>query len=452
MLDPDPNMKHIDVLQVELTKKKIQEYRRTISRENSIFSEKRYLDSLFLPSRIIGRADQAKQLIRHIESLRQGFIVPLISVYGRSGSGKSTVVKFVCENLDDAISFRFVNLRKSKTIFGCANLMLSEMNSDPIKSSDGLNKAVETIGEKITEILNQEKKKFFVLVLDEYDVIFSDKRGRPSDFMYKLMTLEENLREKDLWLCVVTISNNALIDYDLDDRVKSRMGNSEVFFNSYDVSDIKSILQDRSKKAFVVYPGDNILKYCSKLCSESHGDARRALDLLRLAGEMSDGKKITKDDVDKANEQLQRDRVSQIISSISYHQRVVLAAVCSNAVNSKNGISTTSLSYQKYKDFLQKDYSPLSYRRVTDLLVELEDMGLLVSKNISKGRYGYSTQYKLTMPPELVGPLIGKDWWKNVLEQKYHREELDEILGYRQKSHRMPRIPKSLSKMLSSEA
>lgn len=437
---------------MELTKKQIQNFRRTISKENSVFLEKRLLDSLFLPSKIIGRSEQAKQLLRHIESLRQGFMVPAISVYGRSGSGKSTVVKFVCENLDDAISFRFVNLRKSKTIFGCANLVLSEMSSNPVKSSEGLNKAIETIGEKIEDILRDEKKKFFVLILDEYDVIFSDKRGSPSDFMYKLMTLEENLREKDLWLCIITISNNALIDYDLDDRVKSRMGNSEVFFSPYVVSDIRSILEDRSKKAFVKKPGIDVLEYCSKYCSDSYGDARRALDLLRLAGEMSDGKKITKADVDKANEQLQKDRITQIVSSVSYHQRVLIASICSNVINSKNGTTTTSSSYQKYKNFLSKDVKPLSYRRITDLLVELEDTGLVVSKNVSKGRYGYSTKYKLTMPPELVGPLIGKDWWEAVLAQKKSIEELNELAKRRTSLYRMPRMPKSLLNMFKSEA
>lgn len=417
----------IYVSRVELSKKEIRALRKTISKQNSVFLQKKFLDSLFLPSKIIGRKPQAEQLLRHIDSVNQGFMVPVISVYGRSGSGKSTVVKFVCENLDDIISFRFVNLRKSKTIFGCANLILSELGSDPLKSAEGLNRAVELIGQKVEEILQADKRKFFVLVLDEYDVIFSDRRGRPSDFMYKLLTLEENLRDKGMWLSIITISNNALIESDLDDRVKSRMGNSEVFFSPYSVDDVKSILSDRAKKAFVTKPEKEVLEQCAKLCSESHGDARRALDLLRVAGELSDGKKVTKDDVIKADEQLQKDRVTEIMHSISYHQRVILGAMCSNIVNSKNGTTTTSLIYDEYKKILKKDTKPLSYRRATELLVELEDTGLVSSMNFSKGRYGYTTQYKLTMPPEIVGSLVGKDWWNSVVANKRSREALDAL-------------------------
>src|SRR5207249_3596713 len=164
-------------LQVELTKKELDLMRKRIAQNDSIFADKKYLDSLYLPSNIIGRTTEASKLLRHIESLRHGFMVPVISVYGRSGSGKSTLVKFVCENVHDIAPFAFVNLRRAKTIFGCTNLILGELGCPDLKSADGLNKAVEKIGEEIVKILRSKNKKFFLLVLDEYDVIFSDIRN-----------------------------------------------------------------------------------------------------------------------------------------------------------------------------------------------------------------------------------------------------------------------------------
>src|SRR5207247_1732553 len=118
-----------------------------------VFSDKRYLDSLFLPGNIIGRKKQASELITHIESKRHGLVVPLISVYGRSGSGKSTLVKFVSKNMIDTVAMAFVNLRKARSIFGCANLILTELGADSLKSAEGLNKVVDKIGEKIESTL-----------------------------------------------------------------------------------------------------------------------------------------------------------------------------------------------------------------------------------------------------------------------------------------------------------
>lgn len=322
----------IYVLPVELSKKKIVEIRKKIEQKNSVFAQKRYLDSMILPSKIIGRETETEKLLSNIMSLRDGFVVPFVSVYGRSGSGKSTVIKFVCENLSDLISFRFVNLRKAKTVFGCANMILGNLGEKSLCSAQGLNKAVDCMQSQIEKVLKHEGKKYFVLVLDEYDVIFSDTRNNPSDFVYKLLQMEENLREKGIWTCIITISNNALHEYDLDDRVKSRMGRSDVSFSPYSQSDVFGILSDRCKKAFKIRIPKDVLEYCASTSSSDHGDARRALDLLRTAGEICNGVKITVADIDSAQKLLQKDRAHEVVSSAPYHMRCIIGAICYQSI------------------------------------------------------------------------------------------------------------------------
>ena len=419
----------IYVLQVELNEKEIKTIRQRLSKQNSVFSQKRFLDSLYLPSSIIGRKEQAEQLLRHIESQRHDFVVPVISVFGRSGSGKSTVVRFVCQNIGDLACSCYVNLRKARTVFGCANQILAGLGSESLKSADGINKAVDTIGSQIEEILFSKQKKFFILVLDEYDVIFSDKRGKPSDFMYKLLTLEEDLREKDLWLCLITISNNALSEYELDDRVKSRMGSCDVFFPPYKKDEVIAILRDRAKKAFAKPVDVSVLEYCAKLGSDDHGDARRALDLLRVSGELGNGRKITKKDVENAQQRLQKDRIELIVTNASYHQKVLISAICVNIIYSEGGWTSTSSIYDKYGKILQKDTKSLSYRRVVDLLVELENMGLVTTRTTSRGRRGYGTEYRLKFSPQMVGPFVGKEWWEDVVAKKEEIDKLDTELA-----------------------
>ena len=412
------------MLQVELTKDEIKSIRKEIKKKNSIFKDKRYLDSLFLPSNIIGRRKQAKKILEYFESLQHGLLVPVISIFGRSGSGKSTVVKFVCKNTDDLISYAFVNIRKAKTVFGCANMILAELGAEPLKSFNGLTRVIESIGKRIEDFLLSNNKRFFVLVLDEYDVIFYDKRGNPSDFMYKLLTLEENLREKNLWLCVVTISNNALVDYNLDDRVKSRMGSSEVFFDPYSEADVLSILKDRARKSFVSIPKKQVLSLCAKISADNHGDARRAIDLLRIAAESSNGREITTSDVKTAYDIFQKDRLKSIVTEVSHHQRSVIGAVCFNLLYSNSNSTTTSETYERYCKMVGKEKS-LSYRRIVDLLVELVNAGLLSSRTISRGRKGYGTEYTLLMPLDLVGMTLDEKWWESQLDHKKTEDLLD---------------------------
>jgi len=415
------------MLVVKQNKPQINKIRKKIAKQNSIFSEKRYLDGLYLPSKIIKREKQTEELLYHIDNIRQGFSVPLISVCGRSGSGKSTIVKSVCDNVENLACFVYVNLRKANTIFGCMNLILSQFDVSSLKNAEGTNKAINILTKSISEKLVSQRKKFMILVLDEYDVIFLDKRNHPSDFIYKLLVIAEELREKDQWLCIITISNDALSDNVIDDRVKSRIGFSDIFFPSYTVDEITEILSDRAKKAFAIKIPYQIIQHCAKTCSMQYGDARRALELLRISGELSEGVTITKQNIDDASGKLQKDNLKVILENLSYHQTVVLGGICDNVMNSKNGLTSTFQIFETYKPMVNNGIKPVSYSRLRDFLVDLKNSGLIESKTLSRGRGGYGTLYTLCFPPELIGPHIGAKWWEDVL---HRNASLDAIAEY----------------------
>jgi archaeal cell division control protein 6 len=413
-----------------------------VEKENFLFGNKVYLDNLTLPSQIIGGERKAKKLVRFLIGYKKGLAVPFVSVYGRSGSGKSTVVRYVCENLDDDISYTFVNLRKARTVFGCANLILGELGQPLLKSPQGINTAIEKIGNVIEQRLSMQENsnknfdgnksktnndnatdntKFFILVLDEFDVLLYDKRGKPSDFIYKLLMMEEKLREKGYMMCIIAISNNVMSEYEIDDRVRSRIGTSEVFFEPYAPQDIIAILKDRAEKAFAVPIDEEILHYCAAKSSQEHGDARRAIDLLRVAAEIAGkaGKRISKKHVDSAVSRLQKDRISLILSSASYHLKVTALALARITYLTEESWHYTSTLYNQYGRLLPENVSPLTYRRFSELMTELANIGLVTSNTRSKGRHGYGTQYKLVVPPELVGKVASiAGWWDEMVVRK----------------------------------
>jgi archaeal cell division control protein 6 len=409
-----------------------------VEKENLLFANKIFLDNLTLPSQIIGRETKVKELVRFFLGYKQGLVVPFVSVYGRSGSGKSTIVKFVCENLDeDDISYAFVNLRRAKTVFGCANLILAELGQPNLKSAQGINTAIQYISDAIEQQLNRNKSnnntKFFILVLDEFDVLLYDKRGNPSDFIYKLLVMEENLREKGYLMCIVAISNNVIADYELDDRVRSRIGTSEVFFEPYTSQAVLAILKDRAAKAFSEPVEAEVLQYCARKSSQEHGDARRAIDLLRVASEIASKakEKIKREHIDAAADRLQKDRVSLMLSSASYHLKLAAAALARITYLTAQVWHSTSTLYNQYRHIMSKDSNPLTYRRFSELLTELENMGLVISHTSSKGRHGYGTQYKLVVPPEVVGKVCGSvDWWDEIerIKKEHNRQVESESL------------------------
>ena len=291
-----------------------------VDRENSLFADKSPLDPFRPASEIVGREREAKELVRALAGGR-GFAAPFVSVYGRSGSGKSSVVRFVCDSLlesGNVIAYAFANLRMARTVAGCAMLVLEEVAREPAESRLALDEAMQSISDEIKHAASRSGRPF-VLVLDEFDSIFLDTRGRPSDFCYRLLEMQEYLREHDCLMTKVAISNSAMVELDVDDRVRYRMGSeAEVPFGAYTKEEVLRLLHLRAAKA-VVGCEAGMLERCAGVCADEHGDARRAMDLFKSACELAGAQgqtKLTIEHIDIAVEKLQKDRAVVAMAEI----------------------------------------------------------------------------------------------------------------------------------------
>lgn len=395
-----------------------------VRKEKKVFLKKDALDTSNPPKNIVSRTNEVQEIIRYILDYKQGHVVPLVSIYGRSGTGKSTLLRHVCNHLSE-VKLCFVNLRKAKTVFGGVNLILNGLDQSSLTSAQGMNIAMEKIQEAILNIMNLQKKKLFVLALDEFDVIFYDKRGNPSDFVYKLVEMIADLKKKGHLAMIFTISNNVLSDYDLDDRIRSRIGNSEIFFKPYSNDEMLKILQQRAEEAFGKKIDDKILEKCAKISFLEHGDARRAVDLLRVSAESAakENKEITIEHVMEASKKLQKDRVDEVISTLSLHSKLICLVLAAKTYALEKEWHSTMSLYEKYKKYL--DSEPVSYRRFSELLKDLENTGLLISKTGSKGQKGYSSEFQLVIDPQIIGEIIDKKWWtENVVKPKTALDKL----------------------------
>ena len=135
---------------------------------------------------------------------------------------------------------------------------------------------------------------------------------------------------------------------------------------------------------------------------------------------------IKKDDVEKAQKIIQKDRVDEIVTNAPYHMRCVVGAIVSLAIVKEQSWSATSNIFKKYTEIVSKD-NQLKYRRVSDLLVELENTGILVSRAYSRGRGGYGKEYKLRVDPGIVGPSVSEEFYDSQVKR---RAEIDSLKEY----------------------
>lgn len=400
-----------------VTKQDIERALEQGERENALFRDK---SALAGPAAPVGRGEKAGELARAIAGgLKKGYAPPFVFVYGRTGSGKTTVAEFACSLLP--VSYRVVNLRRARTAYGCASLILAALGGRP-----GSGQTIESMIEGMYwRLLGLAAKKPLALVLDEFDALFTDRRGGASDFCYRLLDVQARLKEDGCLVCVVAISNSVAAAEELDDRVRSRIaGAPEVFFDAYSKEEIVAILQDRAARA-LGNAADGVIEYIAEKSSQEHGDARRAIGLLGAAAEIAGAcgaHAVRKVHVDAADKRLRKERVQTALERMSYHAKVACGGLARIAYLAPElGWYPTSVLYRQYCACLQKDVRPLGYRRVSELLMELENLGLAASRAGSRGRRGYGREYRLAMPPQVVGESCFPGFWGALEKEKESR-------------------------------
>jgi cell division control protein 6 len=233
--------------------------------------------------------------------------------------------------------------------------------------------------------------------------------------LYNLTRVNQDLKATKISL--VGISNNTAFIDGLDPRVKSTLSEEEIIFPPYNANQLQDILKQRAGSAFNSGAlGIGVIEKCAALAAQEHGDARKALDLLRVAGELAEREKsrvVTSQHVDMAEDKLDLDRIVEVVRAQPKQSLAVLAAIIKLTEAGQKDIQTGDI-FSVYEKMSNKcGLKALTQRRVSDLIAELDMMGVINAKVISKGRYGRTREITIS----LSKPVILKI--KKILEQNY---------------------------------
>ena len=251
-------------------------------------------------------------------------------------------------------------------------------------------------------------ERVVVIMLDEIDKLV-EKSG--DDTLYNLSRMNSQLDNSRV--SIMGISNDLKFTEFLDPRVKSSLGEEEIVFPPYDATQLRDILQQRSEVAFKPSSlGDDVIPLCAAFAAQEHGDARRALDLLRTAGELAERDRtedVNEDHVRKAQEKIELDRVVEVVRTLPMQSKLVLYATVLLEKNGVHNINTGEV-FNIYKRLCEEiDADVLTQRRVTDLISELDMLGIVNAVVVSKGRYGRTKEISMSVPIEETEAVLLSD-------------------------------------------
>jgi len=373
---------------------------------SNIFKDKSVLQINYTPETIPHRDKQIEEVASILAPAIRGERVSNLFVFGKTGTGKTLSVQYVTKEIlkrvsdsgADNLKVIYLNC-KLKKIADTEYRILAEIISSLGETVPATGLPTDAVYSKFIEII-ERKKQLILIVMDEIDQAVK----KISDgFLYNLTRLNSEL--KNAQISLVGISNSLTFMDNIDPRVRSSLGEEELVFAPYNALQLQDILRERANQAFTEGVLDEgVFSKCAAFAAREHGDARRALDLLRVAGELAEregSKKLTMEFIDKANNKIERDKMLDIIENEPRQHQLVLYSILNLHSKEADGIFTGNV-YNKYKEFCQKTkVEILTQRRVSDIIAEFDMLGLINVDVISRGRMGRTREIKLMVPDNL---------------------------------------------------
>ncbi|MFH1456484.1 MAG: ORC1-type DNA replication protein [archaeon] len=387
-----------------MTKKGLTSFFEEYMKKDPLFLNKRVLQSNYTPEEIPHREDQMEKIAGILAPALRTDKPSNLFLYGKTGTGKTLVVKYVT---DQILELAKKNKLSIKVVYINCKLRGTADTEYRLVAEVARNFGVEVpaTGLPTDEVYKiflaelEKRKVLLILILDEIDQLIH-KAG--DEILYNLTRLSSEIKNSEI--SIIGISNDLMFTNYLDPRVKSSLSEEEIVFPPYNAVQLQSILKNRARvgiKKDAISEG--VLEKCAAYAAREHGDARRALELLRVAGELTERnneEKISISILDLAEEKIERDRVFDIVSTQPKQSQVALLSIFETCDKNQNNPVFTGDIYELYKDLcFSVKIRPLTQRRVSDIIAELDMLGLINAKVISKGRYGRTRQICLAIPP-----------------------------------------------------
>ena len=393
-----------------------------MQKRNVIVKNKKILQSSYIPENLPHRMDKIREIVEIIAPSLNKDKPSNILIFGKTGTGKTAVMNFVGKELKKAdeeqqnCSFIYVNCEVVDTTYGILYNISNQIITDPSKRIPFTGWSLDKILAELTDYIDKQDK-VFIIVLDEIDRSFQ-KNG--DDIFYYLTTINEVLQNSKV--SIIGITNNVNFTELLGQRVKSRLGEEKIIFPPYNVEQLQDILEARARDAFDEgVLDDDVIPYCAALSAQEMGDARRALDLLRMAADFAERNgdtRVTGAHVRYAKNKIELDAVSEIVKTLTIQSKIVLMSIIRNTENDMTTMTTGDV-YSMYKFICESiGQSVLTQRRVAGLISELDMLGLIHARVKSFGRAGRTKEIELSTPKEIISMIKNDEIFKGMKDRK----------------------------------
>ena len=376
----------------------------------SIFKDRGVLRHTYTPDYLPHRDKEVNSLASIMVAALRGDAPSNILIYGKTGTGKTAVAKYVGMELErhgEICSVPCYVIYLNCEIVDTQYRLLAHLARHFDKDIPMTGWPTDQVYDEFKKAIDSEQI-IVIVMLDEIDKLI--RKG--DDVLYNLSRINGDLKRSRV--SIIGISNDLKFTDYLDPRVKSSLGEEEIVFPPYNAEQIEDILKQRAEMAFE--PGvldETVIPLCAAFAAREHGDARRALDILRISAELAEREKspvVEERHVRDARYKLEVDRVVEVIRTLPTQSKLVLLSILKMAERGADRFTTGEV-YTIYRQMCREiQMEVLTQRRITDLISELDMLGIVNAVVVSKGRYGRTKEISLSVPHNTTQSVLLEDY------------------------------------------
>lgn len=387
--------------------------------KESIFLDKSVLLSSYIPEEVLYRGELLQEVANILAPALRLEKPSNLFIYGKTGTGKTLSVKYILHSMEllaqsKALPLKYIYINcKLKKVADTEYRLIAQLIKEFGQEIPATGLPTDEVYNIFYSLLDREKR-IVMLVLDEIDQL---TRKIGDEILYNLTRINAELKQSQI--CLVGISNNFVFSENLDPRVRSSLSEEELVFPPYNALQIQDILRQRVQKAFKETALEaGVIEKCAAFAARDHGDARRAIDLLRVAGELAERSGLPKvglGHLDEAERKIESDKMIYGATNQPKQFQSVLYAILLLSLNPQKKNLFTGEIYEVYKTLCQRcKLAVVTQRRISDMLAEMDMLGFINAKIISKGRYGRTREISLSLEENTRAKL------KELLEKSLH--------------------------------
>ncbi|WP_336136306.1 orc1/cdc6 family replication initiation protein [Natronomonas amylolytica] len=374
--------------------------------------------------RIVGRDEQLQEVTKMLRVALGDNRPPNLFLYGPSGTGKSLITKAVCNNISQLcetrdISFGTIEVNcQDLDTLGVAVYELTKQAANQAGVEVEVPKHGVATKEKWDELYRIVNEHFdsVVFVLDELDMLVGRRDKQEPAFsrlLYQLSRASAN-DELTAHISVVAISNDAKMMEAVGSRALSSFTPEDVHFDDYDANQLQAILRRRKDAFHDGVVDEDVIPLAAAFAAQTHGDARKAIDLIRVAGELAEREgdtSVREEHVREAQEKVEKNRVLEVVRGISTQKKLCLYATAAVAAQTDDGSARSTTGYRVYQ-FLTETIDADQYHQETyvNKMKELTTYSLVDFERRSHGpSSGMFLEFQFGERPETILETLCED-------------------------------------------